>query len=185
MRTTQIVGSFLLAALVAGIYVWFNTAAPGPGVVKTAAVLRAERRLYDGAPPVIPHGEMGASCISCHNEEGIEVAEVGYAPPTPHELTAGMSAMSLCTQCHVYQETDDLFVENGYVPFRQDLRKGRRLNPIAPPVIPHSIAMRENCLACHSGTAAREEIRTTHPERSNCRQCHVPATVTDEFVRGQ
>ena len=36
-------------------------------------------------------------------------------------------------------------------------------------------------MACHGGPAAVEEIRTTHPERGNCRQCHVPA-VTEEEV---
>ena len=94
-----------------------------------------------------------------------------------------MSALSRCTQCHVYQASDDVFVASEYVEFRQDLRKGRRLNPIAPPVIPHQIQMRENCLACHSGPAAREEIRTSHPERKRCSQCHVPATTVEEFVR--
>jgi hypothetical protein len=41
--------------------------------------------------------------------------------------------------------------------------------------------MRENCAACHTGPAAREEIRTTHPERIRCRQCHVPVGSRTEF----
>ncbi len=55
---------------------------------------------------------------------------------------------------------------------------------LAPPVIPHQLLMRENCAACHTGPAAREEIRCTHPERVRCAQCHVEATTTVEFVRG-
>ena len=66
------------------------------------------------------------------------------------------------------------FVVNNFVGLEQDLRRGPRLNPLAPPTIPHKTFMRENCTACHSGTAAREEIRTPHPERQRCRQCHVP-----------
>lgn len=34
--------------------------------------------------------------------------------------------------------------------------------------------MRENCVSCHAGPSAPKEIRVTHPERVNCRQCHVP-----------
>jgi cytochrome c-type protein NapB len=44
--------------------------------------------------------------------------------------------------------------------------------------------MRENCAACHTGPAAREEIRTSHPERTRCRQCHVPVTTREIFTHG-
>ena len=55
------------------------------------------------------------------------------------------------------------------------------------PSIPHPLEGRENCLACHTGPAAREEIRTSHPERERCQQCHVPSTTSDTFqsVAGQ
>lgn len=43
----------------------------------------------------------------------------------------------------------------------------------SPPIIPHQLQLRENCLACHAGPSAPKEIRVTHPERVNCRQCHV------------
>ncbi len=141
----------------------------------------AERRAYDGAPPVAPHSDFGMTCTQCHNEIGLEVPDVGYAPPSPHELTAGMSAMSRCRQCHVFQQTTDLFVANAFDGLRQDLRRGRRLNDLSPPVIPHKLQMRENCSACHAGVAAREEIRTSHPERARCVQCHVPQTTRTEF----
>ncbi len=45
----------------------------------------------------------------------------------------------------------------------------------SPLWIPHDLQLRGNCLACHGGPAAVAEIRTAHPERANCRQCHVPA----------
>ena len=44
--------------------------------------------------------------------------------------------------------------------------------PGAPPPIPHSLDMRERCLACHAGPGAVDEFRTSHPERAGCRQCH-------------
>ncbi|KPJ88793.1 MAG: hypothetical protein AMS18_13120, partial [Gemmatimonas sp. SG8_17] len=82
---------------------------------------------------------------------------------------------------HVFHTTDDVFVPSDFVGLEQDLRVGGRLNPISPPTIPHRLLMRENCIACHSGPAAREEIRTAHPERVRCTQCHVPVSVRSEF----
>lgn len=151
------------------------------GDLKSAAVVRAERRLYDGAPPVIPHADFGADCSACHDSKGISLAGVGYAPASPHDATSAASSTLRCRQCHVFSTTDDLFVASDFVGLQQDLRVGGRLNPISPPTIPHRILMRENCVACHSGPAAREEIRTTHPERVRCRQCHVAVTIRSEF----
>lgn len=153
------------------------------GALKTSAKGRAVRRLYDGSPPVIPHKPMGADCTTCHTMEGIAVEGVGYAPPSPHAKTRGMSDISRCEQCHVWRQSDELFRENSFAGLAQDLRKGRRLYDGAPPVMPHKAFMRENCLACHSGPAAREEIRTPHPERPRCTQCHVEQRETAEFSR--
>jgi cytochrome c-type protein NapB len=152
------------------------------GVEKTAASARAERRLFDGAPPVIPHDDFKMDCNACHASDGIAVPDVGLAPQSPHAVTAGMSVESRCRQCHVFALTDDDFRANTFVGLRQDLRHGARLNPLAPPTMPHKVLMRENCIACHSGQAAREEIRTPHPERTRCLQCHVPVTTTASFT---
>ncbi len=152
-----------------------------PGATKTSATERALRRGYDGAPPVIPHESFESTCTECHNREGVSVPGVGFSPPSPHEATSGMSAISRCEQCHVFRHTETLFAENRFAGLNQDLRRGQRLNPEAPPVMPHSVFMRENCIACHSGAAAREPIRTTHPERVRCRQCHVEQVTTDTF----
>ncbi len=159
-----------------------SVSVPGhPDAVKTAAVERAERRAYDGAPPVVAHKDFGITCGECHDSEGMAVEDVGFAPASPHQATAGMSAISRCTQCHVFSLTEDLFAENSFAGLRQDLRSGARLNALAPPTIPHKSFMRENCTACHSGPAAREEIRTSHPERTRCRQCHVAVTTRARF----
>lgn len=161
-----------------------DVAVPGrPGAVKSSADERAARRAYDGAPPVAPHQLFGAACGSCHTQEGMAVEGVGFAPASPHAATAGMSAVSRCQQCHVLQRSDTIWRESTFSGLRQDLRHGRRLHPLAPPVMPHDVFMRENCVACHSGPAAREEIRTSHPERTRCQQCHLEQRTTAEFVR--
>lgn len=153
----------------------------GPEQARSPATVRAARRAYDGAPPLIPHENFGMTCTQCHNLEGMEVPGTGYAPPSPHAKTMGMSDISRCRQCHVFSRTDGVFVTTDFVPLRQDLRRGDRLTPISPPRIPHRVFMRENCAACHSGPAAREPIRTSHPERARCRQCHVPIDTREEF----
>lgn len=155
------------------------------GEQKSAAGVRAARRAYDGAPPVVPHRNFGVECVSCHNARGMEVDGVGFAPPSPHEETQGMSAMSHCRQCHVEVRAAGLFRENGFQGIAQDMRHGERMYAGAPPVLPHPVFMRENCLACHTGPAAREGIRTDHPERVNCRQCHAAAKTDTVFVRGR
>lgn len=178
-----------LACLVAVVTLAACAAGAGDGVpvpgregaLKSTAAERAERRLFDGAPPVVPHGELGIACASCHNREGVAVAELGFAPPSPHEQTPGLSDVANCRQCHVASSDAEPFAGNSFAGLRQDLRQGERLNPLAPPVIPHAVLLRDNCLACHSGPAAREEIRTSHPQRANCNQCHVEQTVTASF----
>lgn len=176
------------SALAAIVLLWLGCGAepgvdvPGrEGALKTAARERAERRLYDGAPPVIPHQGFSSPCTSCHNAEGMAVAGMGFSPPSPHEITAGLSATSNCRQCHVERQTAEVFVESGFVGLAQNLRRGRRLSDVAPPVTPHPLFMRENCVACHSGPAAREEIRTPHPERERCVQCHVTQQVAGSW----
>jgi len=152
-----------------------------PGATKSAAAVRAERRAYDGAPPVIAHDDFDTLCTECHDLEGMVVPDVGFAPPSPHEATQGMSAISRCAQCHVFALAEGQFVANSFRGLRQDLRRGARLNPLAPPTLPHKSFMRENCTACHAGPAAREELRTDHPERVRCSQCHVPVTTRAGF----
>ncbi len=150
---------------------------------ETRSQIRAARRAYDGAPPVIPHEDFGLECAGCHDAEGgMELEEGAVAPPNPHLETRGLSDQARCRQCHVFKTTDEVFRENAFVGLPQDLRHGGRLHPLAPPTIPHPVFMRENCAACHTGPAAREEIRTSHPERTRCRQCHVEVTTREGFA---
>jgi cytochrome c-type protein NapB len=154
---------------------------PGSGTaVKSSAVIRAERRLFDGAPPTIPHDNFGVACSTCHDQDGIAVEGLGFAPDSPHDDAGYSGATRRCRQCHVFVETEKVFVANTFRGLAQDMRKGGRLYPGAPPTIPHGVFLRGTCAACHTGPAAREEIRTSHPERTRCRQCHVPVTTRME-----
>lgn len=147
----------------------------------TSATVRAERRAYDGAPPVIPHEPLKADCIECHTTTGKEVPRLGFAPANPHSHTTVAGATQNCRQCHVFRKSDDEFAESLFVGIPQTITPGTRAYPGAPPMIPHSELMRENCLACHSGPSARKEIICTHTTRTNCRQCHLFPATTGTF----
>lgn len=164
------------------------------------------RRAYPGAPPQIPHGLTGeefraGNCTTCHERGGFSPRFGAYVPVTPHP------EMGPCLQCHVGFDGVTGVALPSYDPntiCRQchdpDAPKA---NPAAqwrttvwpslwaktanapPPPIPHELTVRSNCLACHAGPAAVPEIRTTHPERTNCRQCHVAAEEDPgPYVRG-
>lgn len=141
-----------------------------------------ERRAFEGAPPVIPHAAKDDqsfgenSCLQCHDNGGYSPQFQAYAPVVPHpELIS-------CRQCHVAPKSTELFDESDF--------QGNPAPAIhqaalfgAPPPIPHDLQMRENCLACHAGPAAAAEIRVSHPERVNCRQCHVQIQTGEEWSR--
>ena len=152
------------------------------GAVKTSASVRAMRRAYDGAPPVIPHEGFSRDCLTCHDDGGVAVDGVGYAPRSPHAETSGVVG-GRCQQCHVQQFRNAVWRMNDFAGVRQDLRRGDRLYDGAPPIMPHRLFMREACATCHTGPAAREEIRMRHDERDRCRQCHVPMTTRAIFTR--
>jgi cytochrome c-type protein NapB len=154
-------------------------------------------RAYPGAPPSIPH-ELTAdefrtgTCTTCHERGGYSKRFTAYVPVTPHPGGAP------CLQCHVGGDNEMAVSLVSSDPNRrcqpchgvggrpqadvQAMLERRieawpQLAPKtpgrAPPPIPHDLQSRGNCLACHTGPAAVAEIRTTHPERADCRQCHV------------
>ncbi len=153
----------------------------GVGVPPRRLSDRASRRAYPGAPPTIPHPLTSqelreGSCGSCHAIGGYVARFAAYAPPTPHP------EMASCLQCHVPQKPVPLFVETAWQS-ESAPSIGQAAMVGAPPAIPHALQMRENCLACHGSAAAAPEIRTTHPERIHCRQCHMVRNEVGEFVR--
>lgn len=132
-----------------------------------------DNRAFHGAPPSIPHPvendrNMGEnSCLKCHQNGGYVTKFEAYAPVTPHP------EMINCRQCHVPQHTKGLFKGTNFEKIAPPLVGVNNALDGSPPVIPHQIQMRENCLACHAGPSAPKEIRVSHPDRVNCRQCHV------------
>jgi cytochrome c-type protein NapB len=152
-----------------------------PNAQRTLAVYYA-RRAYPGAPPVIPHpvGDAlaeGKACLPCHADGGWAPAFGAYAPVVPHP------ELQSCGQCHVTQRVTSVFRPAEWSTAAPP-RIGRGALPGGPPPIPHGLQMRENCLACHAGPGAIAEIRTSHPERVNCRQCHpLDAAAAPEFER--
>ena len=141
-----------------------------------------ERRQYPGSPPVVPHivpksfsGD-GSKCVSCH-ENGGYVAELDtFAPVTPHPEKEN------CFQCHVPKTTDKLFVDIDWESVNPP-KLGRSYLGGSPPPVPHSLQLRDDCIACHTGSGAVAEIRVEHGSRGNCRQCHVPAVTMETFQR--
>ncbi|MBC8316455.1 MAG: hypothetical protein H8E41_01020, partial [Desulfobulbaceae bacterium] len=85
------------------------------------------------------------------------------------------------------QKTEELFEETD----RQSINPpslGNSEMGGSPPPIPHSLQLREDCIACHTGNAAVAEIGVEHASRGNCRQCHVPMIATEprkEFTRNK
>lgn len=157
---------------------------PTDPVVQTSdekrAVLtaRAQRRAYDGAPPTVPHDitERGApDCLVCH-EKGATIGGK-RAPVMSH------ARYTSCPQCHVPANAPLLPPREDATPNEfvglESSGPGTRAWPGAPPTIPHSTQMRSECSSCH-GVGGPNGIRTTHPSRKSCTQCHVPATATDQ-----
>ena len=163
-------------------------------------------RAYPGAPPRIPHGFTAdefrtGACNTCHERGGYSPRFNAYVPVTPHP------DMPACLQCHVGRDEvtgvslPDLdpstVCRQCHAPGAARWAEGSidwRPQPwpdLAPsagypevPAMAHDLFFRGNCLACHSGPSAVAEIRTSHPERAGCRQCHVsPDPTVAEFVR--
>ncbi len=150
-------------------------------LLPATAAQRAERRLFPGAPPVIPHPPLSGKCVTCHTPTGSSRPPLGLAPANPHTKTSGMSDESRCKQCHVFQTTQDVFVSSTFEPTVLSSVHGLRAHSLAPPTIPHDQFMREDCTACHTGPGSRLEIRCSHAERARCVQCHVHRTESEQF----
>ena len=173
-----------------------------PRTLETYRALRA----FPGAPPRIPHGLtpdefQTGGCNTCHERGGYSQRFGAYVPITPHP------EMGACLQCHVgdgelmaiaLPTTDpsarcrqchnpgagrwtEASVDWQTMPWPEVARDAPEGQP---PPIPHTLDFRGNCLACHAGPAGVQEIRTAHPERASCRQCHLTTeAAADVYVR--
>lgn len=138
---------------------------------------RADRRAYNGAPPVVPHPVdqlSSQSCLSCHGPDATLLVAGTHPPRMSHGL------YSSCTQCHVPTKSPQPKLTAtgfGLTPppntFAGKPRSGpgTRAYPGAPQTIPHPTFMRENCTACH-GAGKPHALTTPHLDRQSCTQCH-------------
>jgi nitrate reductase (cytochrome), electron transfer subunit len=164
-------------------------------------------RAYPGAPPRIPHAlspdefRTGV-CASCHERGGYSLRFAAYVPVTPHP------DLGMCLQCHVGDDgvmglASAAADPNSRCPLCHGPSGGRprpeasatwpttvwpmpvpRIPGRLPPPIPHDLQLRGNCVACHAGPSAVADLRTSHPERADCRQCHVAVdSKADDFTR--
>lgn len=144
---------------------------------------RAARRAFDGAPPVVPHPiaqDSSAACLVCHGP-GLVVKDK-VASKISHARYAS------CTQCHVPSvgsqiPTGDIallepIASNQFVGLTAPL-KGSRAWPTAPPTVPHATLMRSDCTSCH-GLQGLFGLRTPHPNRQACVQCHAADAELDQ-----
>ena len=140
---------------------------------------RARNRAFNGAPPTVPHSidhQSDTSCVACH-QTGAVTASLRI-PRISHTFLAN------CTQCHVESQPrhlpPEVFLENLFAGLPAPTA-GPRAFPGAPPQIPHTTWMRSDCMSCH-GYEGRHGIRTTHPWRSNCLQCHAPSAAMEQTL---
>jgi cytochrome c-type protein NapB len=144
---------------------------------------RAARRAFDGAPPVVPHPipqDSSFACLACHGR-GLVIKD-RIASKMSHPPHAS------CTQCHVLAGGLDLPVRaaalreplaaNEFMALTTPTR-GIRAWPQAPPTVPHSTHMRDDCMSCH-GPRGLFGLRTPHPDRQSCLQCHAPNAELDQ-----
>lgn len=140
-----------------------------------------DRRQYPGSPPFIPHSVATSfsydppDCLSCHGKGGFSPEHGKFAPVTPHP------DKEACYQCHVPVRTEELFKETNWTSIAPPAL-GRSALGGSPPPVPHSLQLREDCIACHTGPGSVEEIRVEHSARGNCRQCHVPVVRTEPLL---
>lgn len=154
---------------------------PSEADKRKSTLIRASRRAFNGAPPIIPHAierTDDSACYACHGQ-GMRIGD-RIANRMSHGFLAN------CTQCHSPPPPKpfaslDAEVENTFVGLPAPL-KGERAFEGAPPTIPHSRWMRQECLACHGNKAGWAGLQATHPWRINCTQCHAPSATLDQAV---
>ncbi|MBN1205952.1 MAG: hypothetical protein JXB05_13630 [Myxococcaceae bacterium] len=140
---------------------------------------RKAHRAYDGAPPTVPHevDPLGApGCLACHERGmklGARVAPRLSHPPYPN-----------CNQCHAVEASPKPLAPYPDMPANHFTGKasagnGSRAWLGAPPAMPHPVHMRSECGSCH-GPTGHPGLRTSHPERQNCVQCHASSAMLDQ-----
>lgn len=140
---------------------------------------RAKTRAYAGAPPSIPHrvdDTRAPDCLVCH-QDGANIAGK-LAPKMSHQR------YDSCLQCHTLSQDPRPGGAPGIAPDNSfsglaSPGHGARAWPTAPPTMPHKTRMREQCNSCH-GPTGDPGLRTSHPDRQSCVQCHATSAALDQ-----
>ncbi|MCA9135769.1 MAG: hypothetical protein KDB00_03395 [Planctomycetales bacterium] len=152
---------------------------PNPTDKLRSLATRASRRAFNGAPPVIPHAieqTNDAACYACHGH-GAKIGE-----RVANRMSHGF--LVNCLQCHGAPPPTpfadvNTAVSSSFVGLPAPVSAPRAF-PDAPPVVPHSTWMREQCLSCHGG--AWPGLEVTHRWRANCQQCHALSASSEQGV---
>ena len=173
MRSSLLAAAVLALALLLRAAAHAEAPAPAEKPKTLADYYRA--RAYPGAPPPYTHKDEGDfdaepdACLSCHKRGS------SGAPVTPH---AGVPE---CRHCHVRAKAPGTFRDTTFAPAPAPKLRARAL-PGAPPPMGHlPSALRGNCLACHGAKAGVAALKSSHPERTTCQQCHVPQRTTETW----
>jgi hypothetical protein len=131
-----------------------------------------------GVPPQIPHPLEGrATCLGCHEDGLLGADEV----PADH---AGRTNET-CLSCHQPAMTTPVApTETSSAPTAGATSSVAATPAVSegPPAIPHPLAGRDACLACHeAGLAGAPKVPADHAGRTNdiCRGCHQPAMAAE------
>ena len=169
MRTVWIVALF--SAFFAAIVIASSTIRAQQDDIAVQRQKRDDLRAFHTAPPVIPHEAYAndpAECAYCHSD--IRDTPHGTTLITPH------IEFHNCAQCHVRAAShlgSPVITSGNSFQGLKTPYDGHRWSEVSPPTVPHRTALRENCLTCHASDSPYEHLRTPHPERSQCYQCHV------------
>ncbi len=136
-----------------------------------------ENRAYPAAPPQYRHelegdvGWAGDACLSCHKKGS------SGAPMMPH------ASFGECRMCHAHLKVSTVFKPTTFVSTSLPERHVRAL-PGSPVVAPHPPSFfRQKCLSCHGEKNGVKDVKSPHPERGACVQCHVPQRTVELFTR--
>lgn len=102
------------------------------------------------------------------------------APPTIPHPTDGMRGAAACLACHgTGLKVGDRVASKVSHPHFTNCVQCHAAG--APPTVPHTTWMRQDCTSCH-GTVSRPGLTTPHPWLTNCTQCHAPSAALDQVA---
>lgn len=159
----------------------YVVASLSPADLARLRATRTTRRQYDGAPPVAPHPLdqlTPVACLECHGKPtkigNTQVSQISHPIYTN------------CIQCHVssagpsstWKERNVALSEGNSFSGKEQSGQGTRAYVGAPPAMPHTTWMRDDCMSCH-GPGGTVALRTSHPNRQSCTQCHAVNAALD------